>query len=107
MTKLIRDKVAIDIMRLDPNRVGIIEGLDNIKNALNNKIIEEALELSRELDEKEVDKDNITEEAADIIEVIYAICDFYDIDTTDLFQTVLSKAKIKGRFLSYSCLLSD
>jgi len=94
-------------MKVDPNRVGIIEGIDNIKNALNNKIIEEALELSRELDEKEVDKDSIIEEAADIIEVIYAICNFYDIEPSDLFQTVLSKAKIKGRFLSYSCLLSD
>ncbi len=104
MTKLIRDNVALDIMRHDPEKVGLIAGLDLKAKALHNKIIEESLELANEVTKIRVDKDNIIEEAADVMEVVYAICSFYDISITDVYEMTEAKKKIKGGFLTFSCL---
>ena len=85
----------------------MIDGLDMKTKALHNKIIEETLELAEELDRKDIDKDKIIEEAADIIEVVYAICSFYNIDTMDVYDMRLAKKKIKGGFLTFSCLVDN
>lgn len=107
MTKLIRDQLALDIMRHSPDKICMIDGLDMKTKALHNKIIEETLELAEELDRKDIDKDKIIEEAADIIEVVYAICSFYNIDTMDVYDMRLAKKKIKGGFLTFSCLVDN
>jgi len=107
MAKLIRDKVATEILAITPNRIALFQGLEDKQKALNNKIIEESLELAEELEKKDVDENAIIEEAADIIECIYAICDFKNIDIEEVYEMLLAKRKIKGRFLTFSCLLDD
>ena len=105
MAKLIRDTVALDILKQNPERVAMFVRYEDRKKALTNKIIEETLELSAELEAKDVDKDSVAEEAADIIEVIYAICDFHGIDVEEVYEMMIAKRRIKGKFLSFCCLL--
>ena len=107
MTKLIRDQLALDIMKHSPEKIGMIEGLDMKEKALHNKIIEETLELADELDRAISDKDKIIEEAGDIIEVVYAICDFHDIDIMEVHKMQEAKRKIKGGFVTFSCLINN
>lgn len=107
MTKLIRDQLALDIMKHNPEKIGMIEGLDMKKKALHNKIIEETLELADELDKINVDTDKIIEEAGDIIEVVNAICTFYDIDVMEVYDMRVAKKKIKGGFVTFSCLIDN
>lgn len=107
MTKLIRDQLALDIMKHSPEKIGMIDGLDMKAKALHNKIIEETLELADELDKINVDKDKIIEEAGDIIEVINAICTFYDIDAMEVFDMRVAKKRIKGGFVTFSCLIDN
>ncbi len=107
MAKLIRDNIAVEILKNNSGRVAILDDYDQMVGALNNKIIEETLELTEELDRSELDKDNIIEEAADVIEVVYAICSFHNIDISDVYDMMIAKRKIKGKFLSFSVLLSD
>lgn len=104
MTKLIRDQVALDILRLSPEKIDIIKGLDMQELSLHNKIIEETMELANELYKKTTDKDKIIEEAGDIIEVIYAICAFHNINIVDVYEMQEAKKKIKGGFVTFSCL---
>lgn len=89
--KLVRDKIP-EIIKAD-NKVPIIHTADDKEywQKLVEKLKEETAEFSAE------DSD-VLEELADILEVIYAICDFKNISSEKLEQIRKEKSQKRGGF---------
>ena len=87
--KLVRDKIP-EVIRLD-NQIPIIHFANDeeYRKKLNEKLLEEV---------KEYNKENNQEELADILEVIYALCDLESIDLNQLEEVRKEKLKKKGGF---------
>ena len=92
--KLVRDKIP-DIITSDDKTVVYrkLVNDDEYIEQLNNKLLEEVNEY---IESK--DKDNIKEELADILEVVYSICKQYGISEMDLNDYRKYKSNIKGSF---------
>jgi len=87
--KLVRDKIP---KKLDDK---------NVKYKIHTADEKEYEEKLREKLQEEVSEfmqDSNVEELADILEVVYALCDLYNIDKENLEKTRQSKAEEKGTF---------
>ena len=92
--KLVRDNVP-DLITDDDQTVvyrKLIDA-DEFLEKLNDKLLEEVNEY---IEAK--DKDNIKEELADILEVVYSIGKVYNISEIDLNEYRTYKSNIKGNF---------
>ena len=92
MSKLVRDNVP-DVIRASGREIEVthVSG-DMLKQALKDKLVEEALELK--------DTDNVEEELADVLEVVDAIVESYGIDYSKL-ETL--KNEKHDRLGGFSC----
>ena len=92
MSKLVRDNIP-DVIRASGREIEVthVSG-DMLKQALKDKLVEEALELK--------DTDNVEEELADVMEVVDAIIENYGIDRSKL--ETLKKEK-HDRLGGFSC----
>jgi len=89
MTKLVRDKIPNIIRQHDQTPIVHIAGKKEYWQKLKEKLKEEVDEFL---------EDSSEEELADILEVIYAICDFKKIDREKLEIKRFRKAKERGGF---------
>ena len=90
--KLIRDKIRPDSGKLDSVKVDS----QFFKTMIRAKLLEEAGELASSFFKEEV-----IEEAADILEVISAICRAEGIDFLDVLDKRAEKAEERGRLLVF------
>jgi len=92
VSKLVRDNVP-DVIRASGREIEVthVSG-DMLKQALKDKLVEEALELK--------DTDNVEEELADVLEVVDAIVESYGIDYSKL-ETL--KNEKHDRLGGFSC----
>lgn len=96
--KLVRDIVP-DAIRADgdiPN-VRIMEN-DEFRKELLYKLVEESEELRRAGEYNDADKDSMTEEAADVLEVLYEIFEEFDLDEGEIERVRRAKLEKKGGF---------
>lgn len=89
INKLVRDKIPEKIKKNNEIPVTHIAGDKEYWRKLKEKLEEETEEF--------LDK-NTDEELADILEVVYAICDFKNIDKKDLEDIRRKKAEQRGGF---------
>jgi len=87
--KLVRDKIPEIIKKSGNVSTTHIADNEEYWNKLKKKLKEEVDEFMEE---------NNKEELADILEVIYAICDFKGIDRDDIEKTRKEKAEKRGGF---------
>ncbi len=87
--KLVRDKIPEIINSKGAVPVTHIASDDEYHQKLKAKLQEEVTEFL---------KDSNEEELADILEVIYALCDLYNIDKNELENTRKNKADQRGGF---------
>lgn len=87
--KLVRDKIPEIIEQKGKTPVTHIAGSEEYWQKLKEKLGEEV---------KEFMDDNNEEELADILEVIYAICDFKKIDKENLELKRIKKSEQRGGF---------
>ncbi len=89
--KLVRDKIP-----------EIIQSKGDVPHTHIASDEEVAIKLKEKLQEEvnEFLKDDNVEELADILEVLYAFCDFKKIDHTELERTRQKKAEERGAFLN-------
>jgi len=87
--KLIRDKIPVILKRKKVRFVTHIASDKEYQQKLNTKLQEEVDEFVKE---------HNAEELVDILEVIYAICDLYQLDKAKLEQLRIDKADQRGRF---------
>lgn len=87
--KLVRDKIPEIIRKKGEIPITHIASNDEYWQKLKEKLQEEVYEFM---------KDSNEEELADIMEVLYAICDFKKIDRNKLELLRKKKAEEKGRF---------
>lgn len=90
MSKLVRDRIP-DVIRASGREPEVthVKG-DLLKQALKDKLIEEALELK--------EAENVEEELADVLEVVDAIIDNYGIDRNSLDKVRKEKLSRLGGF---------
>jgi predicted house-cleaning noncanonical NTP pyrophosphatase (MazG superfamily) len=90
VSKLVRDRIP-EIMRREGKTPDVeqIAG-ERLKSALKDKLVEEALELHSSAD--------IREELVDVLEVIDAIVDAYDLDDVELQSIRWKKREERGGF---------
>lgn len=87
--KLVRDKIPQIITE---------NGDKPITHIATDKEYEQKLKAKLQEEVDEFIEDSNSEELADILEVISALCDFYKIDKKDLKQIRFDKATKRGRF---------
>lgn len=87
--KLIRDKIPEIIKSKNQNAKVHIATEKEFQEKLKEKLIEEANEFSKQPNK---------EEFADILEVLYAISDFYKFNPEEIRKVRKEKAKTRGRF---------
>lgn len=87
--KLVRDKIPEIIRRKGAIPITHIASDEEYQQKLKAKLQEEVNEFL---------EDNNEEELADILEVIYALCDLYKFDKDKLEQLRLNKAEKRGGF---------
>lgn len=87
--KLVRDRIPEIIERKGDKAITHIANDDEYTEALTQKLHEEVDEFLKEPS---------VEEAADILEVLRAICDLKDIDLKDLEEVRQGKAEKRGGF---------
>ena len=87
--KLVRDKIPKIIKS---------KGIIPITHIASNEEYQQKLKAKLQEEVNEFLKDNSQEELADIIEVIYALCDLYNFDKDKLEQFRKDKAEKRGRF---------
>jgi len=87
--KLVRDKIPEIIKSTGAVPITHIASGDEYQQKLKAKLQEEVNEFL---------KDSSEEELADILEVIYALCDLYEIDKDKLEEFRKDKAERRGRF---------
>lgn len=87
--KLVRDKIPEIIKSKGMVPVTHVASEKEYQRKLKAKLQEEVGEFLESSDE---------EELADILEVIYALCDFYKIEKDELEQIRKEKAKKRGKF---------
>jgi len=96
--KLIRKKVAEDHLSRDEASVIILKTAKEKRAALAEKILEEAQEVADELLKDRIVKKNLTEELADVCEVLYTICLELNISDIKLQNIQDDKYELKGGF---------
>ncbi|MBD3252796.1 hypothetical protein GF386_03635 [Candidatus Pacearchaeota archaeon] len=87
--KLIRDKIPEIIKN---------KGLIPVTHIASDEEYSEKLKAKLQEEVDEFLEDSIQEELADILEVIYALCDLYNIDKDRLENLRKEKAEKRGRF---------
>lgn len=87
--KLVRDKIPKIIKSKGTIPITHIASDEEYQQKLKDKLQEEIDEFL---------KDSNEEELADILEVIYALCDLYDFDKNKLEQLRKDKAEKRGKF---------
>jgi len=87
--KLVRDKIPEIIKKNGDTPITHIAPNEEYEKKLKKKLQEEVNEFL---------EDTNKEELADILEVIYALSDFYKIDKNELEQTRKEKAEKRGKF---------
>lgn len=87
--KLVRDKIPEIIKNNGETPITHIASDEEYQQKLKAKLQEEVNEFL---------EDSSKEELADILEVIYALCDFYKIDKNELGQLRKDKAEKRGGF---------
>ena len=86
--KLLRDKIP-DLFKNTSNVVYRVAEEDEYQDLLKNKLVEEVNEFL---------EDNNSEELADILEVIHALCELLGITFEELEQIRLNKQQERGGF---------
>jgi|13_taG_2_1085334.scaffolds.fasta_scaffold00468_2 predicted house-cleaning noncanonical NTP pyrophosphatase (MazG superfamily) len=94
MKKLIRDKIPEFIE--DKSRLSQESDPKLITQYIAAKVLEEAQELSEAI--LSGNKEHITEEAADLYEVLYKVLSYVDKRFYTVASTMLDKRKLKGGF---------
>ncbi|MBI4146354.1 nucleoside triphosphate pyrophosphohydrolase [Candidatus Woesearchaeota archaeon] len=89
MAKLVRDKIPVIIEKSGKNARTHIADKDEYERLLKTKLVEEAAEFSKEPS---------IEELADVLEVVYALCDLLRIDKKQLEEMRRKKADERGAF---------
>jgi predicted house-cleaning noncanonical NTP pyrophosphatase (MazG superfamily) len=99
MSKLVRDRIP-EIIRQRGREPEIrrVSG-EELRNALKDKLVEEALELR--------ESDDIYGELADVLEVVDAIIERYGLDRQKLDEAKYEKQRRAGRFKEGYLLLGD
>lgn len=93
--KLVRDRIPEIISKTGAKvEIKILDSEEYIKY-LGEKLLEECKEVLESKNEKE-----ITEELADVLEVIYAISDVFKIDIAEIENVRISKKETRGGFSS-------
>lgn len=87
--KLIRDKIPEILKNKNIDFITHVASDEEYWNKLKEKLQEEVDEFI---------KDNNSEELADILEVIYAICDYQNVSKTELEKIREEKAEKRGAF---------
>lgn len=90
MKKLVRDKIP-EIFQ-NPN-IEILTNDSDFYSSLKDKLFEEISEFY-----EAANKDELIAEMGDVLEVLYAICDFKNIDIKDVEKKRLEKLKERGGF---------
>ncbi len=90
MKKLVRDKIP-EIFQ-NPN-IEILTNDSDFYSSLKDKLFEEISEFY-----EAANKDELIAEMGDVFEVLYAICDFKNIDIKDVEKKRLEKLKERGGF---------
>ncbi len=96
--KLVRDKIP-EIVRTE-GKVPNVRNLDvdSFRNELLYKLIEEAEELRKAGEYNEASKPGLIEESADVLEVMYAIFEEFDLDEGEIERVRREKLEKKGGF---------
>ena len=87
--KLVRDRIPEILKNKGLDLTMHIATDDEYEEMLYKKLDEEALEFK---------EDKSIEEMADLFEVVYAICDFYNIDLDELEKIKIKKRDERGAF---------
>jgi predicted house-cleaning noncanonical NTP pyrophosphatase (MazG superfamily) len=99
MEKLVRDKIIEFSEKEQDGRKFRTASPVEIPQFLSNKILEEANEVMTELlDLSSFSKVKVTEELADVLEVVGAICEHYGIKPSDVEEAKAKKLEKKGGF---------
>ena len=93
MEKLVRDKIPEIITKNWENCEYYIASYNEHVNKLLEKIVEESIEVSKSLNNEE-----LTEEIADVLEVIRTICEKNNIDLDEVEKIRLEKKEKKWWF---------
>lgn len=93
--KLVRDRIP-EILKQKGKTVTsrVLDGIE-YKNALKEKLLEEALEV-----QNSTTTDTLCEELADVLEVVYALADLYDISKESLETKRQDKLASHGGFIT-------
>ncbi len=89
MKKLVRDKIPEIIEKSGKKAIIHIADNNEYWNSLKDKLIEEANEFIN---------NNTQEELADILEVIYSICNYKNFDVNNIEKIRVKKAEERGGF---------
>jgi predicted house-cleaning noncanonical NTP pyrophosphatase (MazG superfamily) len=93
--KLVRDKI-LNLMQEQGSKLYAMQLSDkDFQKQLKIKLVEEALEVQHANN-----KENITEELADVLEVVHALANAHDINFKDVEAAQKLKREVKGSFAS-------
>lgn len=98
MGKLVRDRIP-EIMRAEGKSPDVehISG-ESLRSALKDKLVEEAVELREAADLSDDKSGDIREELADVLEVVDALADVYDLDREEILAAQRKKRADRGGF---------
>ena len=96
--KLVRDRIP-EIMRAEGKSPDVehISG-ESLRSALKDKLVEEAVELREAADLSSDKSGDIREELADVLEVVDALADVYDLDREEIRAAQRKKRADRGGF---------